>query len=162
MIAALLHRFNNTPYNLGDTTLYDEDSFYETFLRDLRKCSSELIIESPFVTSKRLAMLMPALEKLKAKRVRIAIVTRDPRDQDTDSLRADTYEAIARLQRLGIQVIFKEGHHRKLAILDRKILYEGSLNILSQNSSREVMRRIESVRLAWQMARFTKLDSVIN
>ena len=29
-------------------------------------------------------------------------------------------------------------HHRKLAILDRKVLWEGSLNILSQTRSREI------------------------
>ena len=162
MLTNLLHRYNNTPFSSADTTLLDENTFYDKFRNDLSRCSSELIIESPFVTRKRLAMLMPALEKLKAKKVRIAIVTRDPKDQDTDSLRADTYEAIARLQRLGIQVIFKEGHHRKLAILDRKILYEGSLNILSQNNSREIMRRIESIQMAWQMIRFVDLDRVLN
>ena len=61
MLTNLLHRYNNTPQSLGGTTLLDETTFYDAFLRDLRKCSGELIIESPFVTCKRLAMLMPAL-----------------------------------------------------------------------------------------------------
>jgi hypothetical protein len=56
-------------------------------------------------------------------------------------------------------VLYTAGHHRKLAILDRSILWEGSLNILSQNSSSEIMRRIQSAELAWQMAHFTKLDA---
>jgi hypothetical protein len=62
------------------------------------------------------------------------------------------------LQHMGVQVLYTGYHHRKLAILDRAILYEGSLNILSQNKSSEVMRRIESVSLAWQMVRFTGID----
>jgi hypothetical protein len=37
------------------------------------------------------------------------------------------------LQKLGVQVLYTSGHHRKLAIIDREILYEGSLNIPSQN-----------------------------
>ena len=40
-------------------------------------------------------------------------------------------------------------------------LYEGSLNILSQNDSCEIMRRIESTQLAWQMARFIGVDRLL-
>jgi len=39
-----------------------------------------------------------------------------------------------------------------------EVLYEGSLNVLSQNNSFEAMRRIESVQLAWQMIGFIGLD----
>jgi hypothetical protein len=61
------------------------------------------------------------------------------------------------LQSIGVEVLYTGGHHRKLAIIDRQILWEGSLNILSQNESCEVMRRIESDELAMQMLQFTKL-----
>ena len=75
--------------------------------------------------------------------------------------REEAHRAVASLQHYGIQVIYIQGHHRKLAIIDRQILYEGSLNILSQNNSREIMRRIESRELAWQMARFVDIDRVL-
>jgi hypothetical protein len=47
-------------------------------------------------------------------------------------------------------------HHRKLAILDKKILWEGSLNILSQIYSREIMRRIDNQDLTLEMFNFLK------
>ena len=53
------------------------------------------------------------------------------------------------------------GHHRKLAIIDRSILYEGSLNILSQNDSLEIMQRIEPEELARQMIDFMWLVSML-
>jgi len=60
---------------------------------------------------------------------------------------------------LGVQVLLCVGnHHRKLAILDRKILWEGSLNILSQTHSREIMRRIDSSKLTGEMFKFLKLE----
>lgn len=62
---------------------------------------------------------------------------------------------------MGVQVLFTGNHHRKVAILDRSILYEGSLNILSQNDSSEVMRRIKSTQLAWQMVRFIGIDALL-
>jgi hypothetical protein len=53
------------------------------------------------------------------------------------------------------------GHHRKLAIIDRRLLWEGSLNMLSQNDSCEIMRRIESNSLATQMIHFARLDKYL-
>jgi HKD family nuclease len=148
-------------YELIDSQLLNEDSFYDNLMRDLKKCHSEIIIESPFITRRRLALLMPLLQKLKQRNVRIAVNTRDPYEHTDEYQRNEAHKAIATLQHNGIHVLYTSGHHRKLAIIDRQILYEGSLNILSQNNSCEVMRRIESVKLAWQMARFIDIDKVL-
>ena len=145
--------------DLLESSLLNEDTFYATFTKDLKRCKSEVIIESPFVTSRRLTLILPTLKRLKAKKVRVVINTRDPHEYEEGYRREEAHRAIAKLQRMGVQVVYTSGHHRKLAILDRKILYEGSLNILSQNSSSEVMRRIESVRLSWQMIGFVGLDN---
>lgn len=78
---------------------------------------------------------MPIFIKLKTRKVRIIVNTRDPHEYDKNQRRNDTHRVIASLQRIGIHVLFTGGHHRKLVILDRNILYEGSLNVLSQNDS---------------------------
>jgi hypothetical protein len=148
--------------DLTGSQLYDQDNFYAAFLKDLNKCQHEVIIESPFITRRRFEMLLPIIEKLKKRRVRIVINTRNPLEGDEDHMRDGSLRAIARLQHIGVQVLFTGGHHRKLAILDRQILWEGSLNILSQNDSCEMMRRINSVQLAWQMTRFTGIDKFIS
>jgi hypothetical protein len=67
-------------------------------------------------------------------------------------------EAVAQMQALGITVLYTAGHHRKLAIIDRKVIWEGSLNILSFNDSCEIMRRITSTVLAEQMVRFIGIE----
>jgi len=149
------------PADLLTSKLYDQDGFYPAFLKDLANCHSEVIIECPFITSRRLKTLLPILEKLKARKVRIAINTRDPRTHDEGYRQNDAHEAVSKLQHIGIQVLYTGKHHRKVAILDRSILYEGSLNILSQNDSCEIMRRIESVPLAWQMVRFIGIDRLL-
>lgn len=144
--------------DLLTSKLFNEGSFYPAFTKDLKSCSSELLIECPFITNRRLSQLLPTFQKLKERKVRIVINTRDPHEHDEDYRRDEAHRAIASLQRLGVHVLYTNGHHRKLVIVDRKILYEGSLNVLSQNSSSEVMRRIESVQLAWQMIGFVGLD----
>jgi hypothetical protein len=149
------------PVDLLTSKLYSQDDFYPAFLKDLAECQSEVIIECPFITTRRLKTLLPTLEKLKARKVRIAINTRDPRTHDEAYRQGDTYEAISKLQHMGVQVLYTGNHHRKVAIIDRGILYEGSLNILSQSDSCEMMRRIESAQLAWQIVRFIGIDRVL-
>lgn len=161
MLMQLLRKSSDSSPDLISSKLYDENTFYPNFLKDLNCCQSEVIIESPFVTNRRLSELYPALSKLKARNVKIAIITKDPREHDKDYFCEDATEALAKLQKLGVHVIYADGHHRKLAIIDRSILYEGSLNILSQNRSSEIMRRTESVQIAWQMARFVGIDDLV-
>jgi HKD family nuclease len=158
---SILHS-STKPIELLDSKLFNEETFYPAFLKDLNKCQSEIIIECPFITYRRLMTLLPVLEKLKTRKVRIAINTRDPKSHRDDYMRDDAHDGISKLQHMGIQVLYTGNHHRKLAIIDRKVLYEGSLNILSQNDSCEIMRRIESVQLAWQMANFVQIDRFLN
>lgn len=141
--------------------LYDENSFYNALVKDIKKCRSELIIESAYMTSRRVHYLLPHLKELKKNRVRIVINTRNPEEHDL-YLREESRKCLALLLEIGVQVIFSESLHRKTAILDRDILWEGSLNILSQNDSQEVMRRTESTQLSWQMVRFSGLGELIS
>lgn len=143
------------------SSLYNEKTFYNRFEKDLKNCHSEIIIESPFIASKRLNLLIPSLQRLKSKHIRITINTRDPEASNDENMRNDTRFALSKLQHMGVNVLFTGGHRRKLAIIDRSILYEGSLNILSQNNSCEVMRRIKSTELAWQMIDFINIDNFI-
>jgi hypothetical protein len=159
MLARVLRLFSVSNPGLAESKLFDQDTFYPAFLSDLKHCKSEVIIESPFITTRRINMLLPEFEKLRRRGVRIIINTRDPREHE-DYLKLEAESSIAALQDLDVQILFTGGHHRKLAILDRTTLYEGSLNILSQNDSCEIMRRIKSRELTWQMYCFAGLDKL--
>jgi phosphatidylserine/phosphatidylglycerophosphate/cardiolipin synthase-like enzyme len=149
-----------TPSNdstaLVSSHLYDDQSFYEAFTRDIKSARSSIIIESPFVTTRRFGFLYPMLESAAGRGVRIIINTRDPATHEP-VMREQAAQAVGMMQTIGVTVLFTANHHRKLAILDHTVLWEGSLNILSQNDSCEIMRRIVSPTLAKQMIQFTRL-----
>jgi phosphatidylserine/phosphatidylglycerophosphate/cardiolipin synthase-like enzyme len=143
------------------TSLFDETTFYKQFKKDLLKCKKEVVIESPFITNDRTLMLCPIFEKLIKRGVNVYIITRSPK-KHMKTMRAQAEEVIDYFERLGIQVLVaSNNHHRKLAILDREVLWEGSLNILSQSNSKEVMRRIEGDNHAKKMFDFLKLGRFI-
>jgi len=144
-----------------NSQLHDEKTFYKAFLRDLDTCRKEVIIESPFITTDRMKTLKPTFERLVKRGVRLYILTRSPREH-CNGYEIQSEEEIEYFEYLGVQVFLCKGnHHRKLAILDRTILWEGSLNILSQTHSREIMRRIDNKDLTLEMFHFLKFGKVL-
>jgi len=147
--------------NNYSSTLHDEKTFYSAFLRDLDRAKEEIIIESPFITSSRMKMLWPSLKRAYFRGIKVYIITRDPNDH-SDGYEVQSESEIEALEALGIQVFLCIGnHHRKLAIIDRKVLWEGSLNILSQTKSREIMRRLDGGGFAEDMFNFLNFGRYI-
>jgi phosphatidylserine/phosphatidylglycerophosphate/cardiolipin synthase-like enzyme len=141
---------------MNNSSLFDNNTFYKAFERDLRHARQSAIIESPFITRRRMEHLLPLLTRLRRKGVRIVVNTRNPEEHNQEyAIQAE--EAVAAMQDIGIKVLYTVKHHRKLAIIDEEILWEGSLNILSQGDSCEIMRRTVSSSLVYQMLCFIKL-----
>ena len=153
----LIRHFKVLSPDLVSSQIFDEHSFYEAFIHDLRRSKNEVIIESPYITCRRINQLLPVLKKLIKHGVKVTINTRNPQHHD-ELLRIQAYMAFKILKPAGVKInTFNDYHHRKIAVIDGRILYEGSLNILSQCHSREIMRRIESEELTRQMIRFLGL-----
>lgn len=146
---------------MPSSPLFDETTFYAQFQEDLLRARHEVVIESPYITSERMASLYPIFKKLVKRGVEVYVITRDPREH-FESIEVQSETEIQKFEQLGVQVFLCLGnHHRKLAIIDRKILWEGSLNILSHTKSRENMRRTESEESAVEMFNFLKLGRFI-
>lgn len=142
----------------GESKLVDQESFYDNFVKDLKNSKNEVIIESPFITSARMDFFYPFFEELLLRNVQIYIMTRDPVEHEDEYMRNQSTYQILQAVDMGIKVKLIEGyHHRKLAIIDRQVLWEGSLNILSYSHSKEVMRRFHDVNHAKQMISFLNL-----
>lgn len=144
-----------------NSSLFDEKTFYQTFLQDLNRCQNEVVIESPFITTFRMKTFDRVFKNLVKKSVKIFIITRDPKEHD-GSYEVQSEDAIRWCEEIGIQILLCSGnHHRKLAMIDRKILWEGSLNILSHANSREIMRRIDNAEIADEMFKFLQFSKYI-
>lgn len=136
-----------------ESKLFNEVQFYPNFVTDLKQASSAIIIESPFVSYRRAAALMPELVRAIDRGVHIKLNTRNPAEHDC-SMRQQAEAILQTFENLGVSIEFIPKLHRKLAVIDRSILWEGSLNILSQAHSREVMRRTTSSAYCRKMLRF--------
>lgn len=143
----------------ANVILSDEKTFYYKFERDLAQAKHEVIIESPFITVPKLRSLKHSFESLLQRGIAVYVVTRHP--EEHDSFMAEQAEAgIQYFERVGIQVFMSKTHHRKIALIDRRIVWKGSLNILSHKNSREFMEREEDEAKAKTLFSFLKYDQV--
>ena len=143
-----------------ESGLYDETTFYKAFLRDIAHARVRVVIESPFITARRFETLERVIAKISKRGVRVVVNTREPEAHDS-LMREQAIACIEKLQLMGVAVLYTANLHRKIAIVD-DILWEGSLNILSQNDSCEIMRRTASPDAVAQMIRFIKLSQWYN
>ena len=122
----------------GTSETYSEKTFWNRFYADLREARSEVVIISPFCWPRRMERLRATFVKLLSRGVKVRVYISDkPRgDEDLESV-------LAELRGIGLEPEVVPGLHIKMAFIDGKIAWEGSLNILSFNDSIERMRRFQ-------------------
>ena len=136
--------------------LFNELTFDRAFREDLAKAKKAIIIESPYMTERRAHYFAALFNRLSEQKVKIRINTRHPRCHST-SMRYQAETAAKILLRNGARIYtYNDLRHRKLAIIDNTILWEGSMNILSHGRSLELMRRYNSTFFCRKMIDFVK------
>lgn len=140
------------------TNVFNENTFYPKFVEDLNFAHSLVIIQSPFLRIKRIEKLFTVFENCRIRGVRICVYAQRPYQQTKEDELA-LLECNNFLSALGIHVTYVPLIHEKLATIDEDILWEGSLNILSQNYSKERMTRWTSKDQVFRAVQMHKLDS---
>jgi len=125
----------------GDS--YSEKNFWSQFINDLKTTRERLIIHSPFITVKRTGKFINYFQSLIKRGIEIRIHTW-PSSRQQGNMIEQSEIVIKNLRDIGVKVI--EGYqasrkHFKTAIIDNRILWDGSLNILSHKDTEEHMYR---------------------
>lgn len=129
----------------ANSTLYTEKNFFPFFFNDLWRAEKEIIIVSPFLASRRAQHFLNLFRTKVARGIPVRVFTQTRAVQRGDMFRQAEMVFDA-LSEAGVEIVERRGLHQKLAILNRMVAWEGSLNILSHSEGRteEHMRRIGS------------------
>jgi len=139
--------------------IFDKSNFLPVYSNDIVNASKEILIVSPFVTIRRTLQMMQNLKIALAKGVKVVVLTRPAEDfKDKDLIAWKT--ALNFLKSSGIVVVFKSNIHQKFAVMDEKIVWYGSINLLSFGSAEESIMRLESSNIANQLIRSITKEAV--
>lgn len=139
-------------------SFYTETTFYKAFERDLDNAQALVRIQSPFIANNRVTKLERVLQKCVQRGVRVCVFIQQSYEIEEH---ARTIEIAKRLEEIGIHVNFRFLIHEKLCIIDERILWDGSLNILSQNTSLERMTRWDDAQMVAESLVQHKLNECI-
>jgi superfamily II DNA or RNA helicase len=130
--------------------IFDNTTFLPVYKNDLLNAAREILIVSPFVTKRRVSQMLPFLGAAQDRKVKVLVVTRpaaDFREKDRPVLE----ETLALLHAAGVQVAYKSNIHQKFAVCDQKIVWYGSINLLSFGRAEESVMRLENPGIADQL-----------
>ena len=114
---------------------------------DFTEAQKEILIISPFLRKKRTDTIFEWLQKPLQAGVSITVMTR-PAESYKEPERIK--ECIEYLQ-LSVTVIQKSNIHQKYVIIDNRLVWYGSINLLSYGNSEESIMRLESRELAGEL-----------
>jgi superfamily II DNA or RNA helicase len=127
--------------------IYDVNSFVPVMKNDFTEAQKEILIISPFLRKKRMDAIFEWLQKPLQAGVSITVMTR-PAESYKEPERIK--ECIEYLQ-LSVTVIQKSNIHQKYVIIDNRLVWYGSINLLSYGNSEESIMRLESRELAGEL-----------
>jgi len=130
--------------------IFDKSNFLPVYNNDIVAAQREILIVSPFVTKRRTVQMMQHLEAALRNKVKVIVVTRPVEDfagKDPAALQG----TLDLLQRNGVGVVLRPNIHQKFALIDQRIVWYGSINLLSFGSAEESIMRLESPNIASEL-----------
>jgi len=134
---------DDTPLDI----IFNKDNFLPVFNQDIIAAKKEILVVSPFVRKRRTDQMTKHLKISIGKKIRVIVVTR-PKEDFKPQDQASLQRTVDLLTNNGISVVFKSNIHQKFAIMDQKVVWYGSINLLSYGSAQESIMRIESSNIA--------------
>jgi hypothetical protein len=128
-------------------SIFDSHNFLTVFSNDISSAKSDIVIISPYITKKRLSQMLKILLSGINNGAKLTIITRPDTDlKDKDKV---AYEDMINSIRItGANVIFKSNIHQKFAVIDQRVVWYESVNLLSYGSAEESIMRLDSLNIA--------------
>jgi superfamily II DNA or RNA helicase len=140
--------------NMADSPteiIFNKQNFFPVYVNDIKTAQKQILIVSPFMTKSRVLQVMDYFKEQIDNHVKVSVLTR-PAEEFHEEKRAGLNEIFSLLQNAGVTVLLKSGIHQKFAIIDSKIVWFGSINLLSFGYSEESIMRLVSNNIAFELS----------
>ena len=127
--------------------IYDVNSFVPIMKNDFSETKKEILIVCPFLRKKRIETILEWLKEPIHTGISITVVTRPPESYKEPK---PIQECINLLQS-NVSVFIKPNIHQKFILIDNRLVWYGSINLLSYGGSEESIMRLDSRELAAEL-----------
>ena len=163
MYAARLKAYKKIGYELcvsmdGEkqkaNAIYDIDNYAETYWRDLGEAKTSVVISSPRLNTQKVNRIIHELGKRQELGTKVTIVTWHPDAYKYG--RADVRMGLMeKMRKAGFEVKLVEESCDHFAVIDKEIVWYGSMNLLSKEDAEDNLMRVCSKEIAAELLEMT-------
>jgi len=138
--------------------IFDMDTYKAVYEQDLLEANEEIILSSPVISGKKVEELMKLLKEKQELGLRIVIITWKP---DCYGYGDSEYwlELQERMRKVGFEMNLVEDYCEHYCIVDKEIVWYGSMNFLGKEDAEDNLMRICSQTIAAELMESTFGDS---
>lgn len=134
-------------------SIFDSQSYFDIFEKDVISAADSIVISSPSFSFKKINWLCVESEHLQLGGVSIVVLTLAPEDYPEDG--RDQHSAhIQRMESSGIMVMKLNKYRERFAVIDRALVWYGSMNLLSNEKDDDSLMRISNPAVAEELLEF--------
>ena len=134
--------------------IFDIDNYSDTYWKDLEEANESVIISSPRLNNEKVNRVISRLAKRQELGIRVTIVTWHPDyyKYGRDDVRMELLE---RLRNAGFEINLVDENCEHYAIIDKEIVWYGSVNLLSKEDAEDNLMRVSSKEIAAELLELT-------
>lgn len=140
---------------LGEiNSIFDIDTYQSVYRADLLLANNEIIISSPVINSHRIDVLAELLrnEMLAGLKVRIVTWQADAYSFGDSEIWMSLHD---KMRRIGFEVNLVQDYCEHFCIIDKRIVWYGSMNFLGKEDINDNLMRIDSEKIAAELLELT-------
>ena len=134
-------------------SIFDSQNYFDVFEKDVVSASKSIVISSPSFSFKKVNWLCAESEHLQLRGVSVVVLTLDPEDYPEDG-RDQHKSHIEHLVSSGVNVIPRHKYRERFAIIDKSLVWYGSMTLLSNEKDDDSLMRINNPAVAEELLEF--------
>ena len=131
-------------------SIFDSTGYWEVFEKDILSAAKSIVVSSPFLSSRKVELLVDQSDILQKRGVTITVFSLGPEVYPEDG-REHHGELLERLTSAGICVKTQNHYHERYAVIDQSLVWYGSMNLLSRGREDDSLMRIVSPEIAAEL-----------
>ena len=134
--------------------IFDSENYRSVYIRDLLEAQNNIIISSPVISGPKVHELIKTLKEIQTKGVSVTIVTWNP---DAYGFGDAGYwmQLHEEMRQAGFYIKTAEETCEHFAIIDREIVWYGSMSLLGKTTIEDSMMRVPSRKIAAELMELT-------
>ena len=134
--------------------IFDIDNYLDVYQKDLLTAEKEIIISSPAISGKKVYSMIHLLKEKQEAGIKVVIVTWKP---DCYGYGDSTYwqELQEQMRRAGFEMNLVEDYCEHYCIIDRLVVWYGSMNFLGKEDAEDNLMRVEDGKITNELLEMT-------